>query len=151
MKPYLCFILMFFSAIAYAQNENPNYDSQLAEKYGADDYGMKKFIFVILKTGSNTSTDTAFTNKCFAGHMANINKLVKDQKLLVAGPMKKNENKVRGIFILDTPTIETAKELLLGDLAVTEKIFEPEYYEWYGSAALAAYLEASDKIWKVSP
>lgn len=29
-------------------NSNPNYDEALAEKLGADDYGMKSYFFVVL-------------------------------------------------------------------------------------------------------
>ena len=36
---------------------NPNYDPVLAEKLGGDDSGMKKYILVILKTGTNQTTD----------------------------------------------------------------------------------------------
>ncbi|MGB3198004.1 MAG: hypothetical protein WBB17_09795, partial [Saprospiraceae bacterium] len=36
---------------------NPNFDKALAEKLGGDDYGMKSYYLVILKTGTNTSTD----------------------------------------------------------------------------------------------
>lgn len=151
MKIYLSLVISMFSAIAIAQNTNPNFNASLAKKYGADEYGMKKYIFVVLKTGTNSSIDTAFTKKCFSGHMANINKMVTDKKLIVAGPIRKNENALRGIFILDVPTIENAKELLHADLAVTENLLEAEYYEWFGSAALAEYLAASDKIWQKSP
>ena len=32
---------------------NPKYDKILADKLGGDDYGMKSYFLVILKTGSN--------------------------------------------------------------------------------------------------
>jgi hypothetical protein len=35
---------------------NTKYDKALAEKLGGDDYGMKSYFLVILKTGSNTSS-----------------------------------------------------------------------------------------------
>ncbi len=52
---------------------------------------MKNFVFVILKTGTNESTNKTFKDSCFTGHMNNINRLVKEKKLIVAGPMAKNE------------------------------------------------------------
>jgi len=36
---------------ATAQTNNPNYDKALADSLGADDYGMKSYVFVILKSG----------------------------------------------------------------------------------------------------
>lgn len=131
-----------------AQKTNPNYDAELATKLGADDYGMKKFVFVILKTGKNESTDKALKDSCFAGHMNNIDRMVKENKLIVAGPIVKNEKNYRGIFILDLDDIEKARVLLQSDPAIKAEFLEPELYIWYGSAALSEYLDASDKIWK---
>jgi uncharacterized protein YciI len=130
---------------------NPNYDSLLAQKLGADDYGMKSFIFVILKTGPNTTTDTQFINQCFRGHLDNINRLAQEGQLVVAGPLGRNDNNYRGIFILDAASIEEARQLLQTDPAVAEGLLEAEIYNWYGSAALPLYLDYSDKIWKQKP
>jgi hypothetical protein len=38
--------------------------------------------------------------------------------------------------------------LLDTDPAIKEKLLAVELYEWYGSAALPAYLEASEKVGK---
>ncbi|MCK9281582.1 MAG: hypothetical protein M0P71_13230 [Melioribacteraceae bacterium] len=148
---YSLTILLVITAVCSisAQSTNPNYDSELAKKLGADDYGMKSYIFVMLKTGSNESTDKAFKDSCFAGHLANITKLVKDNKLIVAGPMGKNNNAYRGIFILNVTTFDEATELLKTDPAINAKFLEAELYNWYGSAALSEYLKTSDIIWKV--
>lgn len=150
MKYILTFLLVITAACSIlAQSTNPNYDSELAKKLGADDYGMKSYIFVMLKTGSNESTDKAYKDSCFAGHLANITRLVKENKLIVAGPLDKNENAYRGIFILNVTTFDEANELLKTDPAINAKFLEADLYNWYGSAALSEYLETSDKIWKV--
>jgi hypothetical protein len=57
---------------------NPAYDAALAKKLGADDYGMKNFVLVILKTGPNSTGDKVFIAECFRGHMNNINRLEKE-------------------------------------------------------------------------
>lgn len=147
MKNLVFIIIMFVSICALAQ-ENPNYDADLAKKLGADDYGMKSYIFVMLKTGSNASTNKAVRDSCFAGHMSNMNKMVEAKKLVVAGPMGKNDNNYRGIFILNVATKEEARELLKTDPAINAKYLAADIYEWYGSAALSEYLPASDKVWK---
>lgn len=87
----------------------------------------------------------------FRGHFANINRLVSLKKMVVAGPIEKNSNDYHGIFIIDVSTIEEAKILLQNDPTIEQKIFEAEYYTWYGSAALPEYLDAADKIWKRKP
>lgn len=144
---YFCLI----SAIIVAQNTNPNYDSTLAKKLGADDYGMKGYVLVMLKTGTNTTATKTEIDRCFRSHMNNINAMVKTGELIVAGPMGKNDHSYRGIFILNVDSIEKAKELLKADAAVNYQILEAEYFNWYGSAALPEYLESSDKIWKDQP
>jgi len=148
------FVLLYFlvSGISVnAQNTNPNYDEALAKKLGADEYGMKPYVLVILKTGENKTTDKEETNQLFRGHMENIQRLVKEGKLIVAGPLGKNDQTYRGIFILDVPTIEEANTLVQTDPAVKEKLFAVELFQWYGSAALKEYLPSSDKIWKFNP
>ncbi|MGF1923805.1 MAG: hypothetical protein ACQUHE_06470, partial [Bacteroidia bacterium] len=91
MKKLLVFIFCFTSVYANAQKPNPNYDANLAKQYEADDYGMKKYILVMLKTGPNTTATKLETDSAFAGHMANMGKLVKENKLVVAGPLGKND------------------------------------------------------------
>ena len=132
--------------------QNPNYDRELATNLRADDYGMKSYFFVILKTGKADQTDAAFVQKCFRGHMENINRLVQEKKLIVAGPFGKNEESYRGLFILnDIKNKEEAMVLLNTDPAVKEGLLDVMILDWYGSAALPEYLEAADRIWKVKP
>lgn len=144
------FLLLFtlISGLSFAQETNPNYDAELAERLGGDEYGMKSYVFVMLKTGPNTSTDQEAKSTAFAGHMQNIGRLVEEEKLIVAGPMQKNDKNYRGIFILDVPTLEEAETLLQTDPAIKAGYLEPELFMWYGSAALPEYLPASEKIWK---
>ena len=125
------------------------YDSTLANKFGADNYGMKMYIFVMLKTGTNTSTDKAAKSKAFEGHMNNIKKMADEGKLAVAGPFENGGNH-RGIFILNVTTFEEAKALLENDTAIKEKYLEPEMIQWYGSASLMATPDIHKKIQKKS-
>jgi uncharacterized protein YciI len=152
MKFILTILLsVFLSYSSFTQTINTNYDSTLAQKFGADDYGMKSYVFAILKTGSNTTTEKAVIDSCFRGHLDNINRLVKEDKLIVAGPLGKNENSYRGIFIFNVNSIDEAKELVQTDPAINSGLLDVDLYNWYGSAALPVYLETSDKIWKLNP
>ena len=131
---------------------NPVYDQQLASRLEADDYGMKKYYFVILKQGPTIVSDTARSNAAFRGHMANINRLADAGQLVVAGPIFKNEKNYRGIFILDNITDEAElKSILKNDTAISEGLLDYEFYSWYGSAALPEYLGSHEKIWKIKP
>lgn len=142
--------LLSLGLIVNAQDKkvNPKYDEALAKQVGADDYGMKRYILVMLKTGSNTTESKAKTDSLFAGHMANMGKLVKLNKLVVAGPLGKNDKNYRGIFIFNVKTIDEAKELLATDPAVNAKLLDADLFNWYGSAALAEYLKFDEKVGK---
>lgn len=130
---------------------NPNYNPLLAQKLGADDYGMKSYVLVILKTGPTQTTDKALISNSFRGHMDNINHLVKKGKMIVAGPLGTNDNTYRGIFILNVATTEEAEKLLQNDLAIKNGLLDFEIFNWYGSAALPEYLPIADEIWKLNP
>ncbi|HEY1040536.1 MAG TPA: YciI family protein [Bacteroidia bacterium] len=151
-KNLFTFILLFTVLFIYAQKENPLYNKSLADSLGADDYGMKNYVFVILKTGpaDKTIKNKTVRDSLFAGHMANIERLAKEGKLTVAGPFGKNDKKYRGLFILNVKTIEEAKVLLDTDPTIKLKIFDVEMVPWYGSAALPMYLPYSEKVGKNS-
>lgn len=152
MKHYILVLLSFCFALgAQAQTANPEYDKALADSLGADNYGMKTYMLVILKTGTSTIADKEKVNSLFRGHLDNINRLAREGKLVVAGPLSKNDKAFRGIFILDVKTIEEAEALLATDPAVKEKLLDAEVYQWYGSAALPTYLKNHSKIEKGKP
>lgn len=143
-------LCLSFSALAQSA-PNQGFNKTLADSLGADEYGMKSYVLVILKTGSNKTTDKETISKAFRGHLDNIGKLAEQGKLIVAGPLEKNEKAYRGIFILDVKTIEEAKALLQTDPAVKIKLLDAELYNWYGSAALPMYLPVHRKIEKTKP
>jgi len=127
-------VLMFSSFYALGQSDNPKFDQALAKSLGGDDYGMKMYILVILKTGS-FSPEKRISDSLFMGHMQNIKRLADSGKLIVAGPLKKNERNYRGIFILNIATLEEGRVLVDSDPAVRSKLLDAELFQWYGSAA----------------
>ena len=145
---FLYFLLLCFSLSATCQTDNLKFDILLADSLGGDDYGMKPYILVILKTGPNKMEDKKRLDSLFKGHMDNINVLAANGKLIVAGPLGKNDKAYRGIFILNVKTIEEATILLESDPTIKEKILEAEIFKWYGSAALPTYLPNHKKIEK---
>jgi hypothetical protein len=52
-----CVATILLSSCSIAQSNT--YDSVLAKKLGADDYGMKKFVIAFLKTGLVEIKDSA--------------------------------------------------------------------------------------------
>ncbi len=146
-KIFLSLFLLISGFIANAQSANPKYDKALAEALGGDDYGMKMYVLVILKSGTVEVTEKAVRDSLFQGHMKNIMRLADLKKLVVAGPLGKNDKNYRGIFILNA-SLEEAKELLDTDPAIKAKLFDTELFPWYGSAALSEYLKYHEKIEK---
>ncbi len=144
----LLFLICCIACNLQAQTTPHAYNAALADSLGADEYGMKMYVLVMLKTGSNKIENKATIDSLFRGHMDNITRLVDAGKLVVAGPLKKNEKAYRGIFILNVKTLEEARQLLITDPAISEKLLEAELFEWYGSAALPLYLENQEKIQK---
>ena len=120
-------VLPFF---CFSQNNNPNYDEELAKELKADDYGMKSYIFVVLKTDSAKIEDKAVRDSCFAGHFSNMKKLGEEKKLVLAGPYGNNDNNYRGPFIFDVASKEEAQELMKGDPTISMGIIEFEMYDW---------------------
>jgi uncharacterized protein len=144
---------LFFTLLAIflglsASSQSTKYNKQLADSLGANNNGMKKYVFVVLKTGSNTTTDKSYIDSMFKGHMINIEKNAAEGKLIVAGPFKKNEQAYRGIFILNVATLEEANAIVQRDPAVKSDLLKAELFEWYGSAALPMYLQYHDLITK---
>ncbi len=123
------------------------YDETLARRLGADEYGMKSYYFALIVTGENTTADSAFRAACFKGHFANMEKMLEEGKLVVAGPFGKNTDSYRGLFILqNTGTEAETYEYLQQDAAIKADILRVRIYPWYGSAALPEYLPIARKI-----
>ncbi len=148
MKKSIALLITVLSMGCVFGQEKPVYNEQLAKEVGADEYGMKQYIFCILKTGSNTTATKEESDAYFKGHMDNIKRLAKEGKLAVAGPFMKNDKNYRGLFVLNVTTIEEAKVLVESDPAVAGKIFEYELTPWFASAALMKVSELHSTIAK---
>ncbi len=151
-KNVLIASLFSIMALPVAAQQTPAaYNKQLADSLGADAYGMKKYVFVILKTGPVVVKDKKVTDSLFAGHLGNIGRLAGEGKLVVAGPMGKNDKQYRGIFILAAKDKTEAEAWLGTDPAVKAGLLAAELYDWYGSAALPAYLGVHAQIEQQKP
>jgi len=148
MKTIIFFIILLKVTPTIGQEINPCYDSLLARKLGADDKGIKTYVLGILKTGSNDIQDKNVRDILFKGHIAFIERLIKSGDIVTAGPLGKNENSYRGLFILNVSSIEEANSLLQADPSIKENLFAADLYTWSTSAALPMYFQFHDKIEK---
>lgn len=122
------------------------YDSTLAKELGADEFGMRSYILVILKKGPTPVTDSTASAEMFKGHFSNMNRLAEEGKLAMAGPFG---DEWAGLFIFAVTTLEEAKTLTESDPTIQAGHFIAEYHPWYGSAALMQMSELHGRIAKV--
>jgi uncharacterized protein YciI len=121
--------------VYYYDNPPANgYDSKLAKRVGADERGMKMFVFALLKSGTRTF-EKEERAKLIAGHMENIGRLATAGKLVLAGPFGENDA-IRGLYVFDVRTKAEAQKLVETDPAISAGVFDVELRLWYGSAAL---------------
>ena len=125
------------------------FDSALASQVGADDYGMRHYVLVILKTGPTPVPDGPERNAMFNGHFANMQRLASEGKLALAGPFDGVDG-WRGLFVFAVEEIDEAKTLVATDPVVQKGEMVPEFHKYYGSAALMLVNEAHGTIQKKS-
>ncbi len=123
------------------------YDSVKAHAYGADDYGMKKYVMAFLKKGPNKSADAETRSQLQNAHLKNITRLAEEGKLVLAGPFF-GDGDLRGIYIFNVDNIADAEALTNSDPSIQAGVLTMELKEWYGSAALMAVNDLHHSISK---
>ena len=149
---FIIFFIILLSQLTVAQQQESRknitaYDSLLAKKLGADDYGMKKYVMAFLKSGPTKLTDPAKRAGLQRAHLKNIIRLANEGSLILAGPFLDNQE-LRGIFLFNVETVEEAKALAGTDPAVKAGTLVLEMHPWYGSAALMEIPELHLKLEK---
>jgi len=112
-----------------------SFDSLGAQRVGADEYGMKKYVMAFLKKGPNRDQDSVVAAKLQKAHMDNINRMAEAGFLVLAGPFM-DDFETRGIYIFNVSTIDSAKKLTATDPAIKAGRLTMELHPWFGSAAL---------------
>lgn len=107
-----------------------SFSSSFAQENDTTKLNIKQYFLVLLKAGSNKSIDSLQREKIQEGHMANIRRLAKLKKLVVAGPFGDNGD-LRGIFIFDVPTKEEVETLLQTDPAIKAGRLSYEIHPWW--------------------
>lgn len=139
------------AAAGAADTPKPAYDAELARRYGADERGMRQYVLVVLKTGPTPVTDPEKRKAMFAGHFANMERLGKEGKLVLAGPFEKNAEGWRGLFVFAVADVEDARALVATDPVVIHGEMVPELHPWYGTAAVMAINEIHPKLQPPKP
>lgn len=122
------FLFMVFVSIFFSAEAQPEFS--YAE--GDSVYTMKRFVFMLLKSGENRGHDSLEAAKIQALHMAHLDKMAKAGKLVVAGPFE-NGGEHRGLLIFDVETVEEALKLEGDDPAVVSGRLKMETFFWWGA------------------
>jgi len=125
------------------------FDEQAARTFGADDYGMKKYVMAFLRRGPNRPTDAKKAEELQIAHLKNIDRMAGEGKLVLAGPFL-DKGDLRGIYIFNAATVAEAEALTATDPAIQAGSLVMELKEWYGSAALMAMNDIHKKLSKES-
>lgn len=122
-------LLAFVIVLALVSNAAAQSDSVAKPKFQMMQYQM-----VLLSKGP-TVHDSATSKKLGQGHMANIEKMAKMGKLVLAGPFG-DKGELRGIFIMDVATKEEAERLCQEDPAIQAGALKIEIKPWWGPKGL---------------
>ena len=125
------------------------FDPALASSVGADDYGMRNYILVILKTGPHKMPQGTERDAMFEGHFANMKRLSDEGKLVLAGPFDGADG-WRGLFIFATSDMDEARKLVATDPVVVKGEMTPEFHKYYGSAALTLVVADHKKVERIA-
>lgn len=143
--------LVALAAAAPAQPSSeatrPGYDAQLARQLGADDYGMRHYVLVLLRTGPHPVAEGPEREAMFKGHMANIQRLANEGKLILAGPLDGKDG-LRGMFVFAVEDIEQARKLVATDPVIARGEMVAQYHAYYGSAALMQVNQVHERLAK---
>lgn len=151
---YIILVVTFVYQQVLAQAYEPSknnlaYDSLLAKRLGADEYGMKNYVIAFLKAGPVKIQDSIKRIELQRMHLKNIMRLATEGSLIIAGPFL-DDQPLRGIFIFNVESVEKAKVLAETDPAVQAGTLVLELHPWYGSAALMEVPEIHSTIEKKS-
>lgn len=147
-KLFAAVLLAMAAFSAQAQTAAPaTYDAELAKSLGGNDNGMRKYVFVVLRTGPNKVPAGQERTDMFAGHMANIQRLANERKLAYAGPLDGVDG-ARGIFILAVDSIDDARALVATDPVIIKGEMVAEYHMHFGSAGLMMVNQVHSQITK---
>ena len=140
-------VLAAVALLASVVQTQSRYDAALARKLKADDMGMHTYVMALLKAGPNRDRPRDEAQRLQAAHRANINRLAKEGKLVLAGPFA-DDGVLRGIYIFDVATVAEAEALTKTDPAIQAGQLVMELHPWYGTAALMTVNDVHSRIEK---
>jgi uncharacterized protein YciI len=88
------------------------------------------YLCLLCKGPAWTDESTPEVAALHAAHLAHLTRLRESGALISAGPVEENE-RVRGLSLFYTPSLEAARALAAADPAVQAGRFALEFYTWW--------------------
>jgi uncharacterized protein YciI len=127
-KLMLVGIIGLFALFVSAKNQSGTNNQVIAN----DTPRMKQFWLVMLLKGTNRTHDKVTAQRIQAAHIANIDRLAAEGKIVMAGPMGyKHDADLRGIFIMDAKDSITAASYVATDSAIITGRLRFELHPWW--------------------
>jgi len=135
----ILFFFLFISSLVIAcsnEQKSPELSITNPEKYNITKDTtvtigeMKRYWLVLLQKGPIRNQDSISAEKIQAAHMANINRLAKEGKLIMAGPIGV-EDDLRGIFLMNCTDSTEVENFVKTDSAVITGRLVMKYYPWW--------------------
>lgn len=128
------FFLFGVIAIYSCTNNSLKHDAKVdavTEIKDTMQYGeMKTYWLVFLYSGPNRNQDSSAAAKIQQAHLANIDRLAKEGKIIMAGPMG-DKTDLRGIFIMNCKdSLETVR-YVQSDTAIITGRLRFEMHPWW--------------------
>ena len=99
---------------------------------------MRYYVMVFLHTGPTKPADLEQEKSLQKAHMANMERLHAEGKLILAGPFK-NGGDLEGLFLFDTESLEDAKAWCDGDPAIAYGSLRADLVKWYSAKGIGIY------------
>ncbi|MFA6438220.1 MAG: YciI family protein [Bacteriovoracaceae bacterium] len=93
---------------------------------------MKQYFLVLLKRGPIRNQDSTTAAELQKGHLANIDRLYKEGKIDLAGPMG-YDGDLRGIFVFNCETYDEVLNLCATDPSIKAGRLTVEIYSWWSA------------------
>ncbi|MGE0884761.1 MAG: YciI family protein [Blastocatellales bacterium] len=144
MKAILLLILLaLFNCATLAQSDGTQQTGQgkpATDESKMPQFDLDKYQLGLLRKGPNSGTGTKEeAEKIQAGHMAHINKMAMDGKLVAAGPML-DDGDLRGIFLFRAASLDEVKALAAEDPAIKSGRLRLELFSWYAPKGIGVKL-----------
>ena len=113
-------------------------------KVGPGGWEMTTYYVGFLYRGEKwTPEETPETKKIQEGHMANIQRMGAEGKLVIAGPFTDNGD-LRGLYVFRVSSAEEAKALVESDPAVKAGRLRFELHPWYAAKNITVTKTAAE-------